>query len=330
MPEKANKHNINKTKSHKHPFCINEHNSSLFAYKKHGYHVYKPKQNGLIKSIINTIISDYEIMLSHYSRVLVARIDLHPSIYSADNQVIEQFLKQLTTLLTNQYQCKVLYHCAREQNTSNIEHYHLEFMLSAHKINHSYRLLSLVKAMWEMHINGTVSFVDNPFCIVYRGNKASLKDAIYRSSYLAKEHTKELNGKARDFLRNKIKPAKEFEPTTDLMLVDPSITFEKNRRKLAFQLDQKNDPQPRSQSSKPSKHGWFNILSHAQQLRECIASRTTSLSQLTNNSHIETRSRYRYKYTLNNEQADVITSCSRVLTEPAPHEPKSSHYFVDH
>lgn len=272
--------NTYKAKERKKSFCINEHNSTLFAYKEHGYNVYKPKHKQLRKSIVNTIISDYEIMLSHYRKVLIARIDLHPNSYSADNKAINHFLKQLIELLASQYQCKVLYHCARERNISDTEHYHLELMLSGHKINHSSKLLSLVKAIWEKSYNGTVSFVENPFCIAYRGNKASLKEAIYRSSYLAKEHTKELNGKTKGFLSNKLPPAQVFDPKTDLMLVDPYITFEKNIRKHEFKVGQTTGGAPRTKTSKSSKYGWFLNPTIAQQIKECIASRTTSLNQL--------------------------------------------------
>ncbi|WP_434953174.1 YagK/YfjJ domain-containing protein [Shewanella sp. HL-SH4] len=296
-----------KAKSPKKTFCINKHNSRLFAYKDHAYHVYKPKLKSLSKPLVNTIISDYEIMLSHYSRVFVARIELHPNAYSADNKVIGQFLKQLTTFLSSEYRSKIIYHCAREQDTAEQEHYHLALMISAHKVNHSDRILSLVKAMWEMHANGSVSFVDNPFCIVHRGNKASLKHAIYRSSYLAKEHTKELNGKAKGFLSNKLLAAKNFDPTNDLMLVDPYITLDRNRRKQAIEVTQAIESEPRSKISKSSKYGWFISFSHKQQLKECIASRTTSLKHLiaplpaTQNRQV-----YRYKNALFNEQSEEV------------------------
>lgn len=262
----------------KQTFCINEYNSFLFAYKNHAFQVYKPKLKGLKKSIVNTIISDYEVMLSFYSKILVCRIDLHPARYSADNKLINNYLKQLTRFLTTRYKCKVLYHCAREQNTSEIEHYHVELMLSGHKINHSHKLLRLVKTMWVQHSKGTVSFVDNPFCIVLRGDKSSLKEAIYRSSYLAKEHTKELNGKALGFLKNKLTPSHNLDPETDLMLVDPNITFIKNRRKQAFKLTRETNPI--TIANKSSKYGWFLTPTLSQQYRECISSRTSSLDHL--------------------------------------------------
>lgn len=330
MAKKTNKPS-RKAKSLKKPFCITKHNSMLFAYKYHAYDVYKPDHKCLNKSIVNTIITDYEIMLSHYKRLLVARIDLHPNQYSEDNQSITQFLKQLQQLLQAQYQCKVIYHCAREQNTSEIEHYHLEVMLSAHKIKHSYRLQSLIKAMWEMHANGTVSFVENPYCITYRGDKASLKSAIYRSSYLAKEHTKELNGKAKGFLSNKLAPVKDFDPTTDLMLVDPEITFDNNQRKQAFEHFQIANPQFNSQTIRPPKHGWFNPLSHDQQLKACIAARPISLEHLTNPPLTDAKPKYRYKDSLINDQAnEVITQHVTVITRLSAHEPKIDHSFFDH
>lgn len=325
------KNNKPKAKLPQKAFCINKHNSSLYAYKDHAYYVFKPKQKGLTKNIVNTIIADYEVMLSHYARVFVIRIDLHPNKYSANNREIRVFLKQLSTFLSSEYQSKVIYHCAREQETSELEHYHLEIMLSAHEINHSDRILSLIRAMWEMHSNGTVAYVDNPFCIVYRGNKASLKYAIYRSSYLAKEHTKELNGKVRGFISNKLEPVKNFDLTTDLMLVDPELTFKKNNQRQLFEYAQNASTQPKKPKLKSSKYNWFNTPTHAQQLRECIASRTTSLNHLTNNTPIDDKQKYRYKDALINEQAnEVITIHTELITRAAAHEPKNDHSFFDH
>jgi hypothetical protein len=313
-----------KVKRLKQAFCINEHNSLLFAYKDHAYHVYKPKLKGLKKSFVNAIISDYEVMLSFYSRVLVCRIDLHPGQYSADNRLINQYLKELTQLLTRHYDCKVLYHCAREQNTSEVEHYHVELMLSGHKINHSEKLLSLAKTMWEQHSKGTVSLVDNPFCIVLRGDKSSLKEAIYRSSYLAKEHTKELNGKVQGFLKNKLTPSNNLDPETDLMLVDPNITFEKNRRMQAFKVAREANPS--LIANKSSKYGWFLTPTLSQQLRECISSRTSSLNHLLDNPNIESQ-HLDLTYSAKNPSFanDMFKAQAEWITLSAPYEPNNNH-----
>ncbi|MDD2342337.1 MAG: inovirus-type Gp2 protein [Tolumonas sp.] len=262
----------------KRSFLITEHNSTLFAYKSHAYDVYKPEVKGLNFNMVNKIISDYETMLSHYSKVLVCRIDLHPRKYSVDNQCIEGFLSDLVGNLKLRYKCKVLYHCAREQNSSEKEHYHIEVMLSGHKINFSGKLLSIVKVMWGKSTGGTVSFVDNPFCLVLRGDKSSLKQAIYRSSYLAKEHTKELNGKIKGFLSNHVKPNKDLDQKLDLMLVNPNVTFHKNSLKNLY-LNTKSIDIQKNKSKQPI-NGWFFSSSSFLQHKECISSRATSLNCL--------------------------------------------------
>lgn len=265
-----------KQQSSKKRFCINPHNCTLFAYKDHGYEVYRPKHKGLINKVVKAIIADYEIMLSHYSRVLVARIDLHPKSFSPTNEAITQFLEQQVKKLREQYGCKVMYHCAREQDTSCCEHYHVELMLSGHKIRHAHKLLSVLGMAWNNYSGGHTAQVRHPFCLVYRGNKSSLRPAIYRSSYLAKEHSKERNGEAKGFISNKIPPAKGFNPSNDLMLVDPELTFARNKRlQNALEATLPAHQAPTNQK-KPSSsgYGWFNTLSHWQQFHECISSRT--------------------------------------------------------
>jgi hypothetical protein len=62
------------------------------------------------------------------------------------------------------------------------------------------------------------------------------------------------------------------------MLVDPSITFEKNRRKQVFKMARKTNPN--SIAKKSSKYGWFLTSTLTQQLKECIFSRTSGLNHL--------------------------------------------------
>ncbi|MGL4613053.1 MAG: YagK/YfjJ domain-containing protein [Shewanella sp.] len=300
-------------------FCINERNSSLYAYKNHAYHVYRPKQQGLIQSAMNTIIADYEIMLSHYARVFIARIDLHPRRYCADNTQVQEYLNQLVKRIEQHYKTKVIFHCAREQDTSDREHYHLAIMVSGHRVNHHSKLLAMAESLWKRLTNGTVASVDNPYCKVCRGNKASLKAAIYRSSYLAKKHTKERNGKTKGFLHNKLNASKKLEPSSDLMLVDPHITFSQKQRaqqhKQAAGAKQATPSPANTPQAKRRQYSWFTQLSHAQQLKECIASRSNSLTHL--NPYPD--------------QFDVITlTADFVITQLAPHEPKNDHFFYDH
>lgn len=258
-------------------FCINKHNSILMMYKDHAYHVYKPLSQGLKPQLVEKIISSCEVMLSHYSKVMVIRIDLHPKQYSANNNLINQFLKQQANALSQQYKCKVQYLCARERHQSEIQHYHVALMLSGHKINYPHKLLSQLKSQWE-RAGGTASLVDNPFNIMCRGNKPSLKHAIYRLSYFAKTVTKETGIKARSFLCNKIPPAASFDDTKDTLLVDPFITAQINQRRVKAQHAESTI----RKSVKPIKpaFAWFTERSHTQQLKESILTRTSSLHHL--------------------------------------------------
>ncbi|MCH1926393.1 inovirus Gp2 family protein [Shewanella sp. C32] len=280
------KMNPTKQKPSNNGFCINKHNHRIYAYKDHCYEVYRPKSKGLINKVVKAIIADYEIMLSHYSRVLVARIDLHPKSFSPTNEAITQFLEQQVKKMREQYGCKVMYHCAREQETSNREHYHVELMLSGHKIRHAHKLLSLLGIAWNQYSGGHTAQVPRPFCLVYRGNKSSLRPAIYRSSYLAKEHSKERNGKTKGFISNKYPPAVHFEPGNDLMLVAPDITYMKHKKKIDFMNLNESAKAAITSKRHVNPHCWFETLAHELQFKECLASRTNELLAKPNNASL--------------------------------------------
>lgn len=240
------------------PFCINENNSQLFPYRNHAYHVYKPETDSLNKSHLQRIISSYETMLSHYNTVFVLRIDLRPNQYSNSN-IMVTFLNRLHGYLTQHYKSKVMYHCAREiGKRASKEHYHLVLMLSAHKVRHSHKIQTLVQRLWSDFCGGSAVFVESPYCIVHRGNKASLKEAIYRSSYLAKNATKETKSKLRSFICNKLEPSRHWSPESERMLVNPDITRTNNTRKLEVQKYQAAAEKcfPSSASRDFRKFGW--------------------------------------------------------------------------
>lgn len=261
-------------------FYITKHNSQLKPYKNHAFRVFKPKNKGLIPKLVKQIISSCEVMLSHYSKVFLVRIDLHPSQYSKDDKQITQFLNLQVKKLSKQYNCKVKYLCAREQHLSDIQHYHVALMLSGHKVCHSHKLLSQIKFQWEK-LDCVASLVNKPFNMLKRGDMASLGHGIYRLSYLAKEFTKELNPKAGLLLNNKINPSQQFDPTDDIFLVDPLITFAKNKYKQSIEH---KDLTSLTYIKKPSNSAWYTEPTMEQQIKESISSRVLSLDLLNNGS----------------------------------------------
>lgn len=207
-------------------FKITESNSSLFSYLNHFYQVYKPKKDTLNHIALNRLFLLNQTMLSIYSRVFVIRIDLHPKVFSVDNQVMSSFLRKINKKLEKKYKCQIGYFCAREQGSSDKQHYHLALMLSGHKIRAADNLLSIIQADWSSHCQGSAHFVSNPYYMMLRGDKSSINPVMYRLSYLTKNFTKEHNGLAKSYLCNVTKLRRNFESNVFIenLLVNPFIT----------------------------------------------------------------------------------------------------------
>lgn len=213
-------------------FKITTANSVNFIYKDHSYRVLRSKKAPQQDfKALTKVFKHCECMLSHYSKVLVVRIDLSTKSYSINNQAFLKFIKKQLSILTKQYSCKVTYICAREKDTSSNQHYHLAVLLSGHKIKHSSKLTYQLKHAWESEGLGSTSFVKHPYYLMQRGNKLSIEPALYRLSYLTKRATKEANIKAHNYLFSKLEYSKEHvgRRLNDTMFVNPAITYQQNK-----------------------------------------------------------------------------------------------------
>ncbi|MDC9531836.1 inovirus-type Gp2 protein [Pseudoalteromonas sp. Angola-7] len=220
-------------------FKISTTNSVNFIYKDHSYRVFKPKTKGQDLKALTKVFRHCECMLSHYSKVLVARIDLSTKSYSINNQAFLKFIKKQLSILTKQYNCKVSYICARERNTSSNHHYHLAVLLSGHKINHSSKLTYQLKHAWESEGLGSASLVKHPYYLMHRGNKFSIEPALYRLSYFTKRATKEASIKAHSYLFSKLEYSTEHvdKRFNDMLLVNSAITYQQNKEAALINLD---------------------------------------------------------------------------------------------
>lgn len=205
-------------------FDITENNSQLYIYNEHSWQIYKDSyQSRCSKRILKKSFELIESMLARYSRVVMVRIDLKPSNYNADNTQIKRFLHSLRIALTEQYQSTVGYLCAREQNTSSKEHYHLAVFISGHKLQHPAALQRKISERWQRETQGSHFLVEHPYYTLRRGDKESIHPAIYRLSYLAKSETKQLNPQATSYLCSGIMPEKQRRASIELpylLLVD--------------------------------------------------------------------------------------------------------------
>jgi hypothetical protein len=237
-------------------FIITKNNSLHYAYKNHCYLIYKPKVKNHLKNALNKAIELCETMLSYYKKVFVVRVDLHPKEYSYTNKEIGLYLQAEKKKFQDEYNCKAAYFCAREQASSSKQHYHVVFMLSGHKIRHPSKLLDSVTKSWSKFCGGTISKVIHPYGNMIRGNKASIDPIIYRISYLTKEHSKENNKTARNFISSRLKPKHDSDKNNDLLLVDPQTTFAKNCKRYCY--IQSRDLINKSYLRVTRKHDWFS------------------------------------------------------------------------
>ncbi|RTR38440.1 inovirus Gp2 family protein [Shewanella canadensis] len=147
---------------------------------------------GVNKKIMNHIISQINRMLAIYSRLLLVRVDIR--LYQSDgkNELIGDFMEQLTRSLESHYKSKVGYFWVREQKTpENNIHYHCFVILNGSKAKNSFGLKPYLERARYLVADINFYWPDNCNYVINRNDIKSLYSAIYRTSYLAKNHTKE-------------------------------------------------------------------------------------------------------------------------------------------
>lgn len=203
-------------------FYITQFNSEAFLYKQHVWKIYRKIKIKFISKYLIKSFRYVETMLMLYSRVFMVRFDLSPSNFNHNNNHIKIYLNGLVNDLSEYYQCKCSYICAREQKLSHLEHYHVVLFLSAHKIQYPNCLFKRIKRSWRCFDGGSTHRPKNPYYMLKRGQKHTLEKAIYRLSYLSKTNTKELTPKGVSsviFSRLSI-PEEISHGTNDILLVD--------------------------------------------------------------------------------------------------------------
>ena len=165
-------------------------------------------KDGINTMLMNKIIEQLSVSLSHYSKVLAIRLDFHSQIETDTNQSISALFKQLITKLKRRYQCKIGYVWVREQGEeSNKPHYHTALILNGHKVYHPSRIIKQLMADIELNPYMTCYVPENCYYQVQRNNLESQQALIYRLSYLAKNNTKgKRPTQTKDYQTSRIKP----------------------------------------------------------------------------------------------------------------------------
>ncbi len=151
------------------------------------------KGSGLLSVAIKKMIGQVDTMLSHHSKVLAIRFDLHIHHQTEDNEIITVFNRRLHKWLKRKYNFKRIGFCwCREIETAKQQHYHYVLMVNGHMVRHPIEILLKIKEIWEQHLNHSLEYTPkNCYYNIYRNDFKSIQGAIYRISYLAKARGKD-------------------------------------------------------------------------------------------------------------------------------------------
>ncbi len=163
---------------------------------------------GCYREILVAISGQLAVMLSHHSRVLVVRFDLHMSYQTEDNKELSRFLDKIRNHYLKRYGAKRMgYLWAREQEKAKKQHYHVALILDGNRIQHPSALLGWISARWENRNHPRPFVPENCFYNVKRANSSSLAEPFYRLSYLAKTRGKGYRAtSANDYSTSRVKP----------------------------------------------------------------------------------------------------------------------------
>jgi len=149
-------------------------------------------KQGINHQSLNNIFDQVLRLLSHHSKVLVVRFDLHLFDQANNNTLISNFTKQLKKQIQRKYSKRVGFAWARERTTEEkAPHYHYAVFVNGHKINKSHSIYNIVKIICEKLGALHHFFPENGFYNIKRGNLKDIQRVLVRLSYLAKNETKD-------------------------------------------------------------------------------------------------------------------------------------------
>jgi len=184
-------------------------------YLEMGGNVYKVnagKGMPIYPEILYRTYEQIEAMLSHYSRVLLVRVDIRYHSAEQTNRVMTKFCGKFKKRLNTKaydYLNRFAYLWVREQKTSVAPHYHLVLMLDGRKFQKSHSIIELIEDIcWRFGWPDPIP-PKNPYYLLRRSEVGgqAMSDALYRISYLAKVNTKDKRpSTTHDYGTSRIKP----------------------------------------------------------------------------------------------------------------------------
>lgn len=170
------------------------------------------EEQGCFIEILEKIKEQMDAMLSHHSRILVIRFDLHTCTNSTNSHLLSNFIRKIRKKLKSHYRLtRVGYVWVREIEKAKSQHYHLVLFLDANKVRFPNMVLGLIEDIWLGWEQSKPYTPKRCYYTVDRKTLANYEDAFYRLSYLAKERGKGYKAStANDYSTSRIK-SKELD-----------------------------------------------------------------------------------------------------------------------
>lgn len=207
---------------------------------------------GCYLEILQTIDNQLMAMLTHHSKVLMVRVDIHlqPNEYPSDNHIMSHYIKKLRKWAEKKYKISRLgFVWCRELCKSKKLHYHVMILIDGNKVQDHRTILAKSKrlaASYEHLGYGSVPILADCFHMIHRGDKLAYNTAFRHASYLAKERTKDnhhLSDKGKNYSSSRIKPSSRVLKST--------IFSAKDKMMIEYDLAPKRKPQAKKQPVKP-------------------------------------------------------------------------------
>jgi hypothetical protein len=152
---------------------------------------------GCFVEVLQQIDGQLAAMLSHHSRVMVLRLDLHLYDYTDANGEVSRFVRKVKKRLCRRYGFSRVGHVwAREIEKAKQQHYHIALFLDGNTVQHPAQVIRLCEEIWQGWGHPKPYTPENCFSVIGRNDARGYGEAFYRLSYLAKLRGKGYKAKA--------------------------------------------------------------------------------------------------------------------------------------
>ncbi len=159
---------------------------AVFKHQNVDYPIY-PKRSGHYVNILEGIHQQMSAMISHHSRITVIWFTIRCHNYTEDSKWLSRLIEKLKRALKRKYKMNQIGHTwAREQETSDTQHYHTAFMLDGNKVRRAKEFINRLQKMCDEWGLPVAWIPDNCYYQIDRGDNTAFANCFKRLAYCAK------------------------------------------------------------------------------------------------------------------------------------------------